>query len=145
MTGIFPLDFPQWNVLYRVANKFSDTLNELFKVNCLISIFFVEIFIWYFHKKHLRSKSSPQTAHSKCLKTYWLPCTVLVRSFWIRIVINNEPVQERAEYAALADLIACCVKPAGQVFRSLQVCGTSRTVPLSRNCKKKKFWMFYVK
>ena len=28
---------------YRVANKFSDTLNELFVVNCLISIFFVKI------------------------------------------------------------------------------------------------------
>ena len=28
---------------YRVANKFSDTLNQLFEVNCLISIFFVKI------------------------------------------------------------------------------------------------------
>ena len=31
---------PGVNYLYRVANKFSDTLNELFAVNCLISIFF---------------------------------------------------------------------------------------------------------
>ena len=31
------------------------------------------IFIWYFLKKFLRSNSSLQTAHSKCLKTYWLP------------------------------------------------------------------------
>ena len=29
--------------IYRVANKFSDTLNELLAVNCLISNFFVEI------------------------------------------------------------------------------------------------------
>ena len=28
------------SAIYRVANKFSDTLNELFVVNCLISIFF---------------------------------------------------------------------------------------------------------
>ena len=34
------------NLNYRVANKFSDTLNELFVVNCLISIFFCENTRW---------------------------------------------------------------------------------------------------
>ena len=32
------------------------------------------VFIWYSHQKILRPPSSPQTAHLKCLKTYWLPC-----------------------------------------------------------------------
>ena len=32
------------------------------------------VFIWYSHQKFLRPPSSPQTAHLKCLKTYWLPC-----------------------------------------------------------------------
>ena len=31
------------SILYRVANKFSENLNELFVMNCLISKFFVEI------------------------------------------------------------------------------------------------------
>ena len=30
-------------------------------------------FIWYFHKNKLRSTSSPQSAHLKCLKTYYYP------------------------------------------------------------------------
>ena len=30
--------------------------------------------IWYSHKKN-EINSSPQTAHLKCLETYWLPCT----------------------------------------------------------------------
>ena len=33
------------------------------------------VFIWYSHQKFLRPPSSPQTAHLKYLKTYWLPCT----------------------------------------------------------------------
>ena len=33
-------------------------------------------FIWKSHKKKLRSTSSPKTAHLKCLKTYYLRCTM---------------------------------------------------------------------
>ena len=36
----------QFVIMYRVANKFSDTLNELFVVNCLISRFFCENTRW---------------------------------------------------------------------------------------------------
>ena len=36
------------------------------------------VFIWYSHQKILRPPSSPQKAHLKCLKTYWLPC-----NYWV--------------------------------------------------------------
>ena len=42
------------------------------------------VFIWYSHQKILRPTSSPQTAHLKCLKTYWLRCISL--HFWQFVV-----------------------------------------------------------
>ena len=44
-------------------------------------------------QKKIRSNSSPQTADSKCLKTYWLPCSCKVvqrkksisEKFWIKM------------------------------------------------------------
>ena len=48
-----------------ILSKFSD--------NAGMTLFF----IWYSHKKELRSTSLPETAHLKCLKTYYLLCRFL--------------------------------------------------------------------
>ena len=68
------------------------------------------IFIWYFHKKNLRSNNSPQTAHSKCLKTYWLPCKKFILNVqisWFLMPLCHQSVTDIKKHCNIFLYEAC--------------------------------------
>ena len=93
--------------------------------------------IWYSHKKILRSTSSPQTAHLKCLKTYYLPCTQ-VSSYSIQDAVLPGCIRQR-KYPGIRH---CLIHNNATQFRTKETFTKGR-IPL--RCPKNGYVMNFAK